>query len=92
VDSKKQVIGQGYYAQAGYLIIPKHLEIAARYSYVDPNRDRSKDLQIEIQGAISYYFFKHGLKLQTDFTQIHKEATTKETNDYQLRVQAQVIF
>jgi phosphate-selective porin OprO/OprP len=91
-DSKTQVIAQGYYAQAGYMIIPRHLEVAARYSYVDPNRDRSKDLHTEIQGAVSYYFFQHALKLQTDFTQIHQDAATKETNDYQWRLQAQIMF
>lgn len=47
-DSEIQAIAQGYYVQAGYLIIPQRLEVAARYSYVDPNRDRPKDLQTEI--------------------------------------------
>ncbi len=32
---------QGFYAQAGYMIIPQKLEVAFRYSYLDPDRDAS---------------------------------------------------
>ncbi len=55
-DSDNTLRAHGFYGQAGYFIIPKHLEVAARYSYVDPNRDKSQDLQTETQGAVSYYF------------------------------------
>lgn len=90
-DSAKKLRAQGFYTQAGYFIIPKHLELAARYSYVDPNRDTSQDLQTEIQGAISYYFNKHNLKLQADVTNIHKQQPTR-SDDLQYRMQAQIIF
>jgi phosphate-selective porin OprO/OprP len=84
----------GLYAQAGYFIIPKQLELAVRYSYVDPNRDRSLNLQTETQGAVSYYFSKHNLKLQGDVTNIHREngAGRSATDDLQCRLQAQIIF
>jgi phosphate-selective porin OprO/OprP len=89
-DSAKKLRARGFYTQAGYFIIPKHLELAARYSYVDPNRDTSQDLQSEIQGAVSYYFSKHNLKLQADVTNIHKQPN--RSDDLQYRVQAQIIF
>jgi phosphate-selective porin OprO/OprP len=89
-DSAKKLRAMGFYTQAGYFIIPKHLELAARYSYVDPNRDTSNDLQSEIQGAVSYYFNNHNLKLQADVTNIHKQPN--RSDDLQYRMQAQIIF
>ena len=84
---------QGFYAQAGYCIIPKTLEAAIRYSYLDPNRDAANDLQIDTHGALSYYFNKHNLKLQGDVTNSHKQqSATVRTDDMIYRLQAQVIF
>ena len=89
----RNVHSRGYYAQAGYFLLPKHLEVAARYSSVDPNRDRTQDLQVEVTGAVSYYFVGHSLKLQGDYTNIHKQVAGKQaTDDKQLRVQAQLAF
>jgi len=86
---------QGFYAQAGYCIIPKTLEAAVRFSYVDFNRDAANDLQIDTQGALSYYFNKHNLKLQGDVTNSHIQrptGPTGPTDDMIYRLQAQVIF
>ena len=87
------VDSRGYYGQAGYFLLPKKLEVAARYSCVDPNRDITQDLQVEVTGAVSYYFQGHSLKLQGDYTNIHKQVAGKQaTDDQQMRVQAQVAF
>jgi len=91
--SGKILRAQGFYAQAGYCIIPKTLEAAIRYSYLDPNRDAANDHQIDTQGALSYYFNKHNLKLQGDVTNSHKQqSATVRTDDMIYRLQAQVIF
>ncbi|MBT1076174.1 porin [Geobacter grbiciae] len=89
--SNKTLRAHGFYAQAGYCIIPKTLEVAFRYSYVDPNRDKANDLITDTQGAVSYYFSKHNLKLQADVTNTHNQGTGK-TDDKQYRLQAQIIF
>ncbi|MDD2733639.1 MAG: porin [Desulfuromonadaceae bacterium] len=89
-DSDKTLRAHGFYAQAGYFIIPKKLEVATRYSYVDPNRDSANDLRTEISGAVSYYFDKNNLKLQADVTNIHKQPA--RSDDMQGRVQAQIVF
>jgi len=81
---------QGFYTQAGYTVIPKKLEVAFRYSYLDPDRDKTNDLVTETTGAVSYYFSKHNLKLQGDVSNIHDQNTFKD--DMQYRVQAQIIF
>jgi phosphate-selective porin OprO/OprP len=94
-DTTKQLLrAQGFYAQMGYFIIPKHLEVAARYSYVDQNRDVSNDLNTQVQGAVSYYFNKHNLKLQADVTNIHQQVAIPKNNtdEMQYRLQAQIIF
>ncbi len=89
----------GFYAQAGYMILPK-LEAAVRYSYYDPNRDVSNDLRTEVIGALSYYFNKHNLKLTADVGSIHTQGAKTDPftsqrlpgNDMQYRLQAQIIF
>jgi phosphate-selective porin OprO/OprP len=87
------VHASGYYGQAGYFLLPKKLEVAARYSSVDPNREKTRDLQVQVTGAVSYYFEGHNLKLQGDYTNIHTQVAGKQpTNDKQMRVQAQLAF
>ncbi|SNB45532.1 porin [Geobacter sp. DSM 9736] len=88
--SNNTLRAHGFYAQAGYFVIPKQLEVATRYSYVDPNRDSANDLRTETSGAVSYYFNKHNLKLQADATNIHRQPA--RSDDMQYRVQAQIIF
>jgi phosphate-selective porin OprO/OprP len=87
---------QGYYAQAGYVIIPKTLEVAFRYSYLDKNRDADNNLITETIGAVSYYFDKHNLKIQGDVGNIHNQKTVsgshEQFDDMQYRLQAQIIF
>jgi phosphate-selective porin OprO and OprP len=97
--TRKLLRAQGYYVQAGYMIIPKTLEVAFRYSYLDPDRDKVNDTITEQIGAISYYFNKHNLKLQADIGNTHDQSGygvtqtgSKPYDDMQYRVQAQIIF
>lgn len=89
--SNKTLRAEGFYAQAGYCIIPKTLEAAVRYSYIDPNRSKANDLKTDIQGAISYYFNMHNLKIQGDVTDTHDQ-NKAGADDMTYRIQAQVIF
>jgi len=90
----RKVNASGWYAQAGYLVVPKHLEVAARYTWYDPNDHVSNDLVTQVQGAVSWYFHAHNLKVQADYTNIHtqKGAGKPSTDDQQVRLQAQVTF
>lgn len=89
---------QAFYAQAGYFVIPKILEVAARYAYLDPDRDVTNDHWVESTGAVSWYINGHFLKIQADFTDIHKQAAIafnsgpKATDDDRVRLQAQIMF
>jgi len=96
--SKYTLRAHGFYTQAGYFIIPKSVELAYRYSYLDPNRDVKNDHWIENTVGVSWYIYQHNLKLQADYTNIHKQsaiastAGSKATDDNQARVQVQLLF
>jgi phosphate-selective porin OprO/OprP len=91
--SDKFLRAMGGYGQIGYMILPKHLEAAYRFSIVDPNTRVSNDMRIENQGAISYYFNNHYLKLQADITNRHiQQLSNPTTNDMIYKLQAQVMF
>lgn len=81
----------GFYSQASYMIIPEKLQLAVRYSYLDPNRDAANDNRTEQIGAISYYFNRHNLKLQADIGNIHDQALANR-DVMQYRFQAQIVF
>jgi phosphate-selective porin OprO/OprP len=89
---------QGFYAQAGYFVIPKVLELAARYAYLNPDHDVTNDHWVESTGAVSWYIHNHFLKIQADFTDIHKQSAIafnggpKATDDDRFRLQAQIMF
>jgi phosphate-selective porin OprO/OprP len=89
---------EGFYAQAGYFVIPKKVELAYRYSYLDPNRDVTNDQWVENSAAASWYINNHNLKLQADYTNVHKQAAIASTSgknatdDQQVRFQAQILF
>lgn len=89
--AEKQLRAHGFYAQAGYFVLPKHLELAVRYAWMDPNRDKAGNLKSEVQGAVSYYFNKHNLKLQADVTDTHDQAKAS-SDDMTYRVQGQILF
>lgn len=92
-DGKSSGITQrahGFYAQAGYCIIPKKLEIVGRYSYYDPDRDKNNDLQTEVAGGASYYFDKHNLKVQADVAKLYNQVG--QADDVQYRLQAQITY
>ncbi len=89
---------QGFYAQAGYFLIPRTLEVAGRYAYLDPNRDVTSDHWTESTGAVSWYIRDHFLKIQADYTNIHKQAALafnggpRATDDNRVRLQTQIFF
>lgn len=47
----------GWYVQSGYYLIPRKVEIAARYSYWDPDTNASGDLIKEVDASINWFPF-----------------------------------
>ncbi|HZR84892.1 MAG TPA: porin [Candidatus Binatia bacterium] len=98
---------RGYYGQLGYFVIPKKVQLAARYSEITPNEKAEVRLfngttvtqrQSEMLGAVDYYFSEHNLKLQTDFGPLDSygvrdaAGNTSNRHDFRWRVQAQLVF
>ncbi len=46
----------GWYAQVGKYIIPRKLELAVRYGFMDPSTNQTRDLVKEFGAAINYSF------------------------------------
>lgn len=65
VDTRTVLTGSGYTAQAGYLF-PSNVEVAARYSVVDPHRDIRAEVERQRQSSVvvTRYFRGHRVKLQ----------------------------
>ena len=57
---------RGWHAQVGVMVVPKHLEIAARYAVINPDRDASDAAVTEKRLALSYFLSGHAIKLQLD--------------------------
>ncbi len=83
----------GYYLQAAYQVIPKTVEVAARYSAIkcdDQNASSNFDKD-ETQFGINYYFDKHNLKLQADYTMI-EDHWNLDKDDQVARLQLQFVY
>ncbi len=47
----------GWYVQSGYYLIPRKLEVAARYSYWDPDTHASSDLIKQVDASLNWFPF-----------------------------------
>lgn len=103
----KSFDNHGYYVQGGYFLIPKKLQIGARYSEINTNDENMvtkangrtiSPNQTELLGALSYYFWQHNLKIQTDFGPVtstgvrNAAGNVSDRDDFRWRIQAQLIF
>jgi phosphate-selective porin OprO and OprP len=90
---------QGWRVQGGIFLIPKVLEVAARYAYIDYDNDvfvddTDVDNQWEITPGINYYFSdSHNWKLQADYSFIRSELFNGfDEDENRFRVQLQAYF
>jgi phosphate-selective porin OprO and OprP len=90
--SGARVYAYGWYAQAGYFILPEKLDLAGRYSYVDYNRSVSRGGVSVISAATSYYFRRNSLKVVLDYSRTHRQRPSGQpANDSAFIVQAQLM-
>lgn len=80
-------------AQAGFFVVPKKGELAARFSIIPYNGRK----QIEARAAFNWYFYKHQLKWATDVGMLQatgEDPTTmvKDDPDLLLRSMLQFMF
>jgi phosphate-selective porin OprO and OprP len=85
---------QGFYLQGGYFVIPKKLELAARYAWVNPDNPNQTDdnEQQEYTGGLSYYIYGHDLKLQANYSFFSNETKTGDKDDQVVQAMATLAF
>ncbi|MDN5871669.1 MAG: OprO/OprP family phosphate-selective porin [Nitrococcus sp.] len=95
-DTKTDLAGA--YAQAGYFfhyllpVIPKPLEVAARYAFVDPNTSVPDDRRKEYTAALSWYFAGHNNKLTLDASHLTLAQPGSDLADNRVRLQWDITF
>ena len=82
----------GSIGQVGLFLVPRKIEVALRYSTIDPDTNASNDKVTEKRVGFGYYFSKHEFKFQSDYGQVKDEASITDAKTDQFRAQLQIIF
>jgi phosphate-selective porin OprO/OprP len=89
----------GSYSQIGYFphylipVVPKPLEVAFRYAFVDPNVSAKNDTLQEFTAAINWFFAGHKNKLTLDGTWFAlAQPVGKDLQEQRIRLQWDVSF
>ena len=96
-QSKTNLMGS--YAQIGYFphylipAVPKPLEVAFRYAFVDPNVGAKHDRLEEFTTAVNWFFAGHRNKITMDVTHFGlAQPTGKDLTEQRVRLQWDVSF
>ncbi|MES2636496.1 MAG: porin [Pseudomonadota bacterium] len=88
----------GGFVQAGYFphpqiyFIPKNVEFAGRYAFVDMDTERNNDKQTEFSAVINYFLEGHFNKLSLQLSRLSVEDPIKLKKDAEHRLWAQWDF
>lgn len=91
-EDNGSVESDGFFTQIGAFVVPKRLELAARYSMVDPDHEVSNDIEKEYTAGLNYYFRAHRSKIQTDFSHLVTDHEEGNEEQNRFRLQYQIIF
>ncbi len=80
--------GFGWMTQAGFLIPKTAFEIAGRYSNVSKTKETSLENENEVVGGLNYYFARHPLKLQLDYSRLYQKEIKAGNDLVRLQLQA----
>ncbi|MDZ4224584.1 MAG: porin, partial [bacterium] len=69
----------GFIGQSGYFLVPKRLEVAARYAGAMPTAQNVAS-GYELGAALNYFFHGHNLKLQADYNWLINSPLTYGAN------------
>jgi phosphate-selective porin len=67
----RDIESRGLHAQAGYMLVPRRVEVGALYGWINPDVDFEDGEVREMRAVFGYYWQAHGLKLQADAGQLH---------------------
>ncbi len=88
-NNGRNIDGNGYYIQAGYLVLPK-LELALRYQELEPDKNVEFNKLMWTSVGLNYYIRNHNLKLQGEY--IFKNEEGEEIINDLLQIQLQFDF
>lgn len=80
----------GWYGQASYFVLPKHLQVSAKYDTYDPNTVVSNDATNIYTGAASWYF-NDWAKFTLNYLAKHEDAPAQVPNNI-FEAQLQLTF
>jgi phosphate-selective porin OprO/OprP len=80
----------GWFGQAAYFVIPKKLQLAAKYDTFDPNKVILTDRAKIYTGGVNY-FFNDWTKLTIDYLDRREEVATQVKNNI-FEAQLQLVF
>lgn len=86
------LIQAGYFPHLLWSFVPKELEVAARYAFVDPNTARPRDLQHEFSGVINYFLNGHANKLSLQLSHLSIENDLENPSAQRLWLQWDLSF
>ncbi|MDI1431346.1 porin [Polyangium sorediatum] len=76
-DEGKRIQGFGGYAQAGYFVVPKRFEIAARAGVMDPDTSKP-DTERSVEGLLNGYVVGNHLKMGLRYMWLRTDAKTAD--------------
>jgi len=77
----------GWYAQVGKYIIPRKLEVAVRYGFMDPSTKQANDLTHEFGAAINYSFDgTYNNRLVIDYSNIQMSSGGRAPDRYPFEI------
>jgi hypothetical protein len=86
---------EGWFAQAGYFLVPGTLDVGLRYStWGRDGATSGLDKVTEVLGVVGYSFDQHNLKLQLDAGTVETANVggAGDTDEFRVRLQASLIF
>ena len=84
----------GFFGEAAYMLTSRRMwEVGLRYGQFDPTDLLPSNQRTELRGVLSYYYARHGMKVQADFGQLKTEiAAGQSIKNKEFRVQSQIVF
>lgn len=80
--AENSTLANGWYAQAGYFLVPEKLQLAARVDHFDPNEQVAEDRETDFTLGLNYLIAKHNAKAQLNW--VHKDEQGDEIGNDQL--------
>ena len=84
----------GVYLQGGLFLISRHLEIAGRYAYVEPDNPNQVEYneETEFTLGLNYYFAGHDIKTGINYSVFSTEAQPDNEDEHLLQASAMLLF